>query len=59
MMISIFVTPTRIAGSVAARNSLVTDRLATVASTMMVMDGGIRIPVPAAAAMMADDHSLR
>jgi len=59
MMISILVTPTNKAGRHAAKKSFVMERLATVANTMIVMDGGIRIPVPEAAAMMADDHSLR
>lgn len=51
--------PIRAAGSSDAKNSCLMERLAMVPRTIIVMEGGIRIPVPADAATMQDAHSLR
>src|SRR2546430_16257976 len=50
---------TTTAGISEARNRSRIDRFATVPRTIIVIDGGIRMPVPAAAATIDADHSRR
>src|SRR2546430_11720105 len=50
---------TTTAGISEARNRSRIDRFATVPRTIIVIDGGIRMPVPDAAATIDADHSRR
>src|SRR5438477_7325291 len=51
--------PTTTAGISEARNRSRMERFATVPRMIIVIDGGIRIPVPEAAATIAADHGRR